>query len=158
MSKSKIAASVTPTHVEESVSLGIDAKSRLQALVKEEGKMVKGRFRCYETPGSEQTIIVRKYKELPMFKMKMVDGEVYEIPLYVARHLNGIDVVAQNLNGNIGSCSYPIHGFKWNPSQPMPASAMGAGSTTGQPGIPVPIIGVSKRVRRFGFESLEFAA
>lgn len=132
-----------------------EGADRLQQLIKEEIRNVKGRFRCFEAPGSRQTITVKKYKDVPMFKKEMVDGEVYEIPLYVARFLNGTDAVARDRNGDVGSCSYPVHGFKWNPSEPLPSSALGAGPS-GEMGIPVPLVGVAKRIRRFGFESLEF--
>lgn len=132
-----------------------EAADRLQKLVAEETKLVKGRFRCFESPGAAQTICVKKYKNVPLFKKEMVDGGTYEIPLYVARFLNGVDAVARDINGEVGSCSYPIHGFKWDKGGPMPTSALGAGPA-GEMGVPVPLIGVAKRVRRYGFESLEF--
>lgn len=134
--------------------LNIDARSRLQQFMNEEKKIVKGRFRCYETPGSSTRIQIKKYKELPMFDMKMMDGEIYEVPLYVARHLNGIDATAQHINGKVNTCSYPVHGFTWNGDN-APSSAHGNGPN-GEGGVPVPLVGVSKRVRRYGFESLEF--
>lgn len=132
-----------------------EAADRLRKLVAEETKLVKGKFRCYETPGAFATIQVKKYKEVPMFSKTMIDGETYEVPLYVARHLNGIDVVARDRNGDIGSCSYSVHGFKWNAGDPMPASTLGVGPN-GEHGTPVPATRVAKRVRRYGFESLEF--
>lgn len=145
----------TSMSVDHSEVLNIDTQSRLQRLIKEESKIVKGRFRCFDSPGSRQRIQVRKYKEVPMFDKWMTDGEAYEIPLYVARHLNGIDAVAEGLNGKIGSCSYPIHGFKWETNRPMPHSQEGLGPNN-EFGIPIPLTNVAKRVRRFGFESLEF--
>lgn len=142
-------ANVTPVTITtpSDVAKGQD---RLQKLIKEESRLVKGRFRTFEPDGATVRIQIRKYKELPMFDMHMTDGGEYEIPLYVARHLNGVDAVAHKRNGKTGSCSYPIHGFKWDPSKPMPQSAEGAG------GAPVPVVGINKTVRRFGFESLEF--
>lgn len=134
-----------------------NTNDRYQKLLKEETKKVKGRFRCYETPGGNLRVQQRKFKEEPMFDKTMMDGEVYEVPLYVARYLNGMDGGAHAVNGKIGSCSYPVHGFKWNSNGPMPTSGEGTGPS-GEPGIPVPLIGVAKRVQRFGFESLEFGA
>ena len=131
------------------------AKEKLDEFIREETRLVKGRFRCIETPGSSQRIQVRKYPGVPMFDKTMVDGEMYEVPLYIARHLNGIDITAKAINGFVGSCSYPVHGFKWNPGADLPPSSIGFGPN-GEGGIAVPIVGVAKRVRRFGFESLEF--
>jgi len=127
------------------------AKEALTKFIAEETKVVKGRFRCFETAGASQRIQVRKYPGVPMFDKVMTDGEMYDVPLYVARHLNGIDVTARAVDGKIYTCSYPIHGFKYNGDM-APPSGLGDG------GIPVPLVGVSKRIRRFGFESLEFDA
>lgn len=132
------------------------AQEALKKFIVEETKMVKGRFRCFENPGASQRIQVRKYPGVPMFDRVMTDGEMYEVPLYVARHLNGIDVTARAVDGKIFTCSYPIHGFKFSGNE-IPRSQEGFGPS-GEGGIPVPIIGVSKRIRRYGFESLEFDA
>ncbi len=130
-------------------------KEKLEAFIREETRLVRGRFRCFETPGSSTRIQVLKYKGVPMFDKTMMDGEMYEIPLYAARHLNGYDATAKAINGQVGSCSYPVHGFKWNPGMDLPPSAAGFGPN-GEGGIAVPLIGVAKRIRRYGFESLEF--
>lgn len=123
---------------------------RLKKLMEEEIKIVEGRFKNYETPGGNLPFCAGKYPGQPLFKMTFEDGGVYKVPLWVARHLNGIDKTAQELNGRIGSCSYPIHAFKWDANQPAPESQVGAD------GVPVPVVGVGKRKQRFGFESLEF--
>ena len=128
------------------------AKEMLNKLIAEETKTVKGRFRNFETPGGSLRVQVRKYPGIAPFDKIMFDNETYEIPLYVARHLNGIDVSAKKINGKIHSCSFPIHGFKWDQGMSAPLSQ------TNEEGIAVPIIGVSKWTRRFGFESLEFDA
>jgi len=126
-------------------------KEKLQRFIDAETKTVKGRFRMLETPGGNQRIQVRKYPRIPMFDKVMKDGEMYEIPLYVARFLNGIDATAEAVGGKIGTCSYPVHGFKWNPLEAMPNPAPGS-----EQGIPVPVAGITKRVRRYAFESAEF--
>lgn len=59
---------------------------------------VKGIFKFYEIPGGSLSFNYRAYKGDPIERFDMVDGEVYTIPLGVARHLNK--------NG-----WYPIHHF-----------------------------------------------
>ena len=63
---------------------------------KEECRLVKGIFRCHEPRGGSVTFSFKKYKWDPVKTYTFVDGEEYEIPLSVARHLN------QN-------CNYPVH-------------------------------------------------
>jgi len=124
--------------------------TELKKFMEEETKLVKGRFKNYETPGGGLPFTAGKYPGQPLFSANFQDGEVYEVPLWVARHLNGIDKTAKALNGKIGSCSYPIHGFKWDSGKTAPESSVGP------KGEPVPIVGISKRKQRYGFESLEF--
>ncbi len=152
MAKLNIAESVT---AERSVAVGanISTKDRLQKLIQEETKMVKGRFRCFENPGSSCRIQIRKYKEVPMFDKWMIDEGVYEIPLYVARHLNGVDACAEALNGKINSCAYPVHGFK-SENDILPASQ--EAMVPGQGPSYVPLNSNAKYIRRYGFESMEF--
>lgn len=59
-------------------------------------KTVKGIFRCFEPRGGSFTFSFKKYKGDPVLKFTLADGETYDIPLMVAKHLN------QN-------CSYPRH-------------------------------------------------
>lgn len=160
MAKEKIdlAKSVTPPvygaiHVSKSAKEA--AAEKLKELISEETRLVKGIFQSFETPGASVKITVKKYPGIPHFERVMTDGEIYEIPLYVARHLNGVDVSAgacgdpNKKNQMIGTCSYPVHGFKYQNGN-APASTVDALGT------PVPLIGVSKRVKRYGFQSMEF--
>lgn len=137
------------------------AQKKLKELMQEESKLVKGRFKCYETPDAAVKITVRKYPGpkqggIPHFEKTMIDGGVYEIPLYVARHLNGIDVSAGagtndvKCDPNIGTCSYPIHGFKTE------GDRLAEGTISGDTIVPN-MTKVARRVQRFGFESLEFS-
>lgn len=142
--------SVTPQKRE---TLGMpkgEMNPRLKKFMDEECKMVKGRFKNYETQGGNLPLTCGKYPGQPLFSQNLQDGEIYEVPLWVARHLNGKDVTAEAIDGEVGSCSYVIHGFKWDRGSPAPESQIGPG------GAPVPNIGVAKRKRRFGFQSLEF--
>jgi mannose-6-phosphate isomerase-like protein (cupin superfamily) len=85
---------------------------------------VKGIFRFYEVPGGSLSFVFKKYKQDAVERFDLIDGEMYTIPLGVAKHLN--------TNG-----SYPVHAF-----------------TQAEDGKQSMKIG--KRVRRFGFQSLEF--
>lgn len=124
----------TPVLIKDRKKIGAE---KLERYMKEELRMVKGIFQFFECPGMGTKITVRKYPG-HMFEKEMQDGKEYEIPLYVARFLNGIDVTAEALNGDIGTCSYEVHSY-----------------LTDQMGNP--IINRNKRKRRFGFQSLEFA-
>lgn len=126
------------------------SKAKLKKFIDEETKLVKGRFRNFENPGNSLRVQVRKYPGIPSFDKVMNDNEMYEIPLYVARHLNGVDITATAINGKTNSCAWPTHGFTWTGNGPI------GGTTNDDRGIPVPIIGVTKWNRRFGFESMEF--
>lgn len=60
----------------------------IEAMTKETDKMVSGTFMNVECPGQPATISCRYYKGQPFFSKTMEDGEMYEIPLSVARHIN----------------------------------------------------------------------
>lgn len=114
------------------------AKAKLEKYMKEELRKVKGIFQNFETPGMAVPIQVRKYPG-HFFSMTMEDGKEYEVPLYIARHLNGIDVTAEAIDGKLGTCSYPIS------SHIMDKDGN-------------PTVSVSKRKRRFGFQSVDFGS
>ena len=161
--KESTTAKELPASEGVNVSMGLKemAKKKIEELMKEETKVVKGIFHNYETPGGSATITVEKYKGIPAFKQSMIDGFSYEVPLYVARFLNGIDVSAGALaekrnpeTQKIGTCSYVIHGFKMNSPDHLPPSTIGSGPN-GEVGTIAPLIGVAKRVRRYGFSSME---
>lgn len=115
----------------------------------EETVLVKGRFKNYESPGCGNRIIVKKYPGIPIFNRWLDDGQLCEVPLYVARHLNGVDVTAKALGGKTHSCSYATHGFQTKQGGAVACDL-------NEQGIPIPVVGVAKRTRRFGFESLQF--
>jgi hypothetical protein len=60
---------------------------------------VKGVFRFYEVPGGTLSFVFRAYKEDPVERFDMTDGQIYTIPLGVARHLNK-------------NPKYPVHAFR----------------------------------------------
>jgi len=49
---------------------------------------VRGIFRFYEVPGGGMSFCYKAYKGDPVEKYTLVDGEVYSLPLGVAKHLN----------------------------------------------------------------------
>ena len=59
---------------------------------------VKGIFRFHEVPGGTMEFSFLKYKGDQVKNYKLVDGEIYTIPLMVAKHLNK-------------GCWYPVHSF-----------------------------------------------
>lgn len=147
---STIEEDIEPTFQESSNSKS-NAKALLNKFIEEETKLVKGKFRNLESPGGSVKIAVRKYPGIPMFEKVMEDGRMYEIPLYVARHLNGTDVTAAKAGKKINTCAYPTHGFKCDNSGELPRSQEDGGMV-------VPIIGPVKWNRRYAFESMEFDA
>lgn len=138
-----------------------EAKRKLQHFMQEESKLVKGRFKIYDSPGGREKVTCMKYPTpakmrergesggVEPFSKWMTDGEIYEIPLYVARFLNGIDITAEAIDGKINSCAYPVHSF-------LSVGANLASCQLDERGIPVPPELSKKYKRRFGFESLEF--
>lgn len=85
---------------------------------------VKGIFHFYEVPGGSMSFNFKKYKGDPVERYDLIDGQIYTLPLGVARHLNK--------NG-----TYPVHQYLRDE----------AGNVSKR---------VGQKVRRFGFQSLEF--
>lgn len=75
----------------------IDKKSA-EYLRDRDRQKVKGIFRFYEVPGGSMSFVFKKHKGDQIERYDMIDGEVYEVPLAVAKHLNS-------------SVWYPIHAF-----------------------------------------------
>jgi hypothetical protein len=116
------------------------SKKELQTFIDEETKLVKGIFKNFECPGGGAKIVMKKYPGVAAFERWMEDNKEYEVPLYVARYLNGIDVTAKAIQGRLGSCSYPVHDYRVD-------------KDTGRSHVRV-----GTRRQRFGFQSLEFAS
>jgi len=73
-------------------------------------EMVKGIFRFYEVPGGSMSFNYRKYKEDPIERFDFIDGQVYTIPLGVAKHLtnNGSYPVHQYMKDDAGNVSMRV--------------------------------------------------
>lgn len=73
-------------------------KPNLKYMREKDREMVKGIFRFHEVPNGTVSFSFKAYKEDPVENYTFVDGEIYSIPLGVAKHLNK-------------NCSYPVHAF-----------------------------------------------
>jgi len=60
----------------------------IEKMRKDANKMVKGVFRCHEPRGGSVTLVWREYKGDPMRRWTFQDGQEYEIPKGLAKHLN----------------------------------------------------------------------
>lgn len=77
------------------------AKQAWHDLEQEEKRMVRGKFIYHECPNGIMEFNFRKYKNDELKRYSLKDGETYEIPLSVARHLNS-------------NCSYDAYNYKNN--------------------------------------------
>ncbi len=110
-------------------------KTDLKKMWEEEKQIVHGRFLCFEPRGGCVTFAFRKYEWDHPTQYTFKDGEEYDIPLSVARHLNGIDITAKAIDGKINTCAYAVHNYKQNAS----------GGTS---------VDIGKYVRRYAFQTM----
>ena len=110
----------------------VKAKPNLKYQRDKDREPVKGIFRYYEAPGDTLRFCFRAYKEDPIEQFALKDGEVYTLPLGVAKHLNK-------------SGWYPEYEFI-----PGEKGVFGAYSPDGH------TMKVARKIRRYGFQSLEF--
>jgi len=112
-----------------------DAKKQinLQYQRDKDREMVKGIFRFYEVPGGSMSFNFKKYKNDLVERFDLIDGQVYTIPLGVAKHLNN-------------DCWYPEYGFI--PGETQVATGFNSMTGTG--------MRITKKVKRCSFNSLEF--
>lgn len=75
-----------------------DTKKNLEYLRKKYAEKVKGIFRFHEVPGGSMSFVYREFKGDQTERYDLIDGQVYTLPLGVARHLNK-------------NCWYPIHQY-----------------------------------------------
>lgn len=113
-----------PKESAPSLSKKEEAAARLKIQREKDRENVKGVFRFYEVPGGRMEFVYLQYEGDELEKYDMIDGQVYNIPLGVAKHLNK--------NG-----AYPVHVHT-------------------QDEVGKPSMKIGTKVRRFGFQSLEF--
>lgn len=109
-----------------------------KAMREKDRTMVKGIFRFYEAPGHTMGFVFRAYPEDPVETFNLKDGEAYTIPLGVAKHLNK--------NG-----WYPEYEFTSDRS-----FQSGHSVSMGSHVAPSGGMKIGKRIRRFGFQSMDF--
>lgn len=109
------------------------SKKDLKYMRDKDRELVTGVFRFFECPNMPMRFVFRKYKEDPVETYEMYDGEVYTIPLSVAKHLNQ--------NG-----WYPINEYILNKAE-QPNKDVRA---------PKGNYRMARKVRRFGFQSMDF--
>ena len=66
----------------------LSTSSKVTKLRDKYREKVKGIFRFHECPGGEMTFCFKEFKGDNVEKYTFKDGETYEIPLGVAKHLN----------------------------------------------------------------------
>lgn len=89
---------VVRTQRKKSIDKGA-LKKKLRYQRDKDRELVRGIFRFHEVPGGTMSFVFRAYKADPVERYDLQDGEVYSLPLGVAKHLNK----------NIW---YPVHAFQ----------------------------------------------
>lgn len=75
------------------------SKEATRRLMREKDmRIVKGMFKYDELRGGVLKFHYKKYKEVPLKNYELVDGQVYDLPYMVAKHLNN-------------HCWYPVHQY-----------------------------------------------
>jgi hypothetical protein len=74
----------------------VKAKPNLKYMRDKDREPVKGIFRYHECPGGSMKFVFKAYREDEVETYDLMDGEIYTIPLGVAKHLNK-------------NCWFPVH-------------------------------------------------
>ena len=74
-------------------------KQNLRYLRDKYREKVKGIFRFHEVPGGSMSFCYKEFKEDEVERYDFIDGQMYTIPLGVAKHLNT-------------NCWYPLHAYQ----------------------------------------------
>ena len=98
----KFQESIEPKNVtrnKKSLMSKAEKEAKLKSQWMKDSEMVRGIFRYHECPGGVLGFPFLKYKYDEMQTYNLKDGEVYELPLMVAKHLNT-------------NCWYPSYNYK----------------------------------------------
>ncbi len=74
--------------IEKTEQIKKDNVEKLKYMCERDREKVKGIFRFHECDGGTLSFSFRAYKWDQVEKYSLTDGEIYEIPLGVAKHLN----------------------------------------------------------------------
>lgn len=96
-------------------------------------EMVRGKFIFHECSGGVLEFVFRAYKEDPLERYSLIDGQIYSIPLGVARHLNK-------------NCYTPRYEYIKGDKDTVAVSSFQGGN----------MVKVTHKERRCSFQSLEF--
>ena len=110
------------------------SKKDLKYMREKDRELFTGVFEFKECPGMPMKFFFRKYKEDPVETYELYDGQVYTIPLGVAKHLN-----------NSGKC--PVYEYIMNNGQEVPSTNARIARDRYR---------ITKYTRRFGFQSMDF--
>jgi len=67
---------------------GKKKKVNIDQLKSRDSQLVKGRFNYTEMPGGTLSFVYKAYEGDPVIRYDLKDGEIYYLPISVARHLN----------------------------------------------------------------------
>jgi hypothetical protein len=87
------------------------AKADLERKRQRDREIVRGKFIFHECPGGSMEFVYKAYEKDPLERYSLQDGEVYSLPLGVARHLNK-------------NCWYPVHSYAQS-EQGLPSVKIG---------------------------------
>lgn len=73
-------------------------KPNLRYMRDKDREPVRGKFIFHEVPGGLMSFVYKAYKEDDVERFDLIDGEIYTLPLGVAKHLNK-------------NCWYPVHAY-----------------------------------------------
>lgn len=76
------------TSIEKQEKLKQTTSENLKRMCERDREKVKGIFRFHECEGGTLSFVFRAYKWDDVEKYSLIDGEIYELPLGVAKHLN----------------------------------------------------------------------
>jgi hypothetical protein len=97
-----------PVGIRKEVPADEPQNDKIERMRKEESKLVKGIFQDNELKNGSIKFSFKKYRGDPIMTYELKDGEEYELPLSVVRHLNN-------------DCAYHDHHFildsKGNPTK-----------------------------------------
>ena len=71
-------------------------KPNLEFMRNRDKEPVRGKFIFHEVPGGQMSFVYKAYENDDVERFDLVDGEIYTLPLGVAKHLNK-------------NCWYPVH-------------------------------------------------